>query len=143
MDSIQGHTALLKVVSASRRVDLVAAYPDKFIELLRAKAPPEWTHTLVIWTKNPWRLLNCAELRDEIRRYRNLFLHLTVTGMGRSVLEPNVPSMDDVISLLNDVTVFFGGGEYVRLRFDPIVHIRMANSEVYTNFDYFEKLQNS
>ena len=42
----------MKLISASRRVDLVGGYADLFAELLDKKAPPESVHTLVIWTKS-------------------------------------------------------------------------------------------
>ncbi len=129
---------MLRVVSASRRVDLLGAYPDKLVELLREKVPPEKTHTLVIWTKNPANLLHYSVLKEELGRYRNLFLHLTITGMGGTVLEPMVPKAAEVLSMLDDVVGFVGGGEHVRLRFDPLVHIRMRDGTIYTNSAEYE-----
>ena len=134
------HVDMLKVVSASRRVDLVGAYPDKLIELLREKAPPERTHTLVIWTKNPSNLLHCSELIEEVGKYRSLFLHVSVTGMGGTVLEPGVPAAEEVLLMLDSIVELAGGGEHVRLRFDPIVHIRIRDGTIYTNSGYYEEV---
>jgi hypothetical protein len=127
----------LKVISASRRVDLVGGYPDMLTDLLDEKAPPESVHSLVIWTKSPRNLLSHPTLSPRIKHYQNLFLHLTVTGMGGSILEPNIPSPGDVLTLLPDLIRLFAGPEHIRLRFDPIVHLRMPGGSAYSNLECF------
>jgi hypothetical protein len=130
----------LRVISASRRIDLAGAYPDRFIELLRSKAPPQKTHTLVIWTKNPLNLLNHLELRNEILKYESIFLHLTITGMGGSIFEPNTPKPEIILSELKSIVSFARGPAHVRLRFDPIVHIRMKDDSQYTNLPNYTSI---
>jgi len=130
----------VKVISASRRVDLVGGYPDLFAELLDKKAPPESVHTLVIWTKSPRNVLFHPVLSEKIRNYESIFLHLTVTGMGGSLLERNIPPPNEVLCLLPEVIRRVGGPEHIRLRFDPIVHLRMPDGSVYTNIGMFEEI---
>ncbi|MBN1918918.1 MAG: DUF1848 family protein [Verrucomicrobia bacterium] len=129
-----------KVISASRRIDLVAGYPDKTVELLAEKAPPEATHTVVVWTKDPTNMIDHAMLRTSLGRYANLFLHLTVTGMGGGPLEPRVPAPHLVLERLPEVVGFVGGPDHVRVRFDPIVHVRCPDGSEYTNLDFFSTL---
>jgi len=128
----------VKVISASRRVDLVGGYPVLFAELLDRKAPPESVHTLVIWTKSPRNLLLHPVLSAKIRNYESLFLHLTVTGMAGSVLERNIPPPAEVLGLLPDLIPVVGGPERIRLRFDPIVHLRMPDGRLYSNLGCFQ-----
>ncbi len=130
----------MKVISASRRVDLVGGYPDLFAELLDKKAPPESVHTLVIWTKSPRNLLFHPVLSGKIGNYENLFLHLAVTGMGGSLLEPNIPPPGEVVELLPSLIRLVGGPEHICLRFDPIVHLRMSDGSAYSNIGMFEEI---
>jgi len=133
-------TEFAKVISASRRIDLAGAFPDRFIELLKEKAPPENTHTLVIWTKNPANLLHYSLLRNELKKYESIFLHLTVTGMGGTLLEPKAPKPEQVLASLKKVVDSVGGGSHVRLRFDPVVHICMNDGRNYTNLLQYPKI---
>jgi len=128
----------MKVISASRRVDLVGGYPDLFADLLEEKAPPEVLHTLVIWTKSPANLLLHPSLSARAKKYGSLFLHLTVTGMGGTFLERNIPPPADVIRFLPDLIRLVGGPEHIRLRFDPIVHLRMPDGSIYSNIGLFD-----
>jgi DNA repair photolyase len=130
----------VKVISASRRVDLVGGYPEVFADLLDEKAPPESVHTLVIWTKSPRNLLFHPRLSAKVKTYENLFVHLTVTGMGSSMLEKNIPPPEEVLGLLPEVIGMAGGPEHVRLRFDPIVHLRMPDGSPFSNLDRFDQV---
>lgn len=130
----------MKVISASRRVDLVGGYPEVFADLLDEKAPPESVHTLVIWTKSPRNLLFHPRLSAKVKTYENLFVHLTVTGMGSSMLEKNIPPPEEVLGLLPEVIGMAGGPEHVRLRFDPIVHLRMPDGSPFSNLDRFDQV---
>jgi hypothetical protein len=129
-----------KVISASRRIDLVAGYPDRMVELLAAKAPPEATHTVVVWTKDPANMLDHAALRASLQRYDSLFLHLTITGMGGGPLEHRVPEPHLVLERLPEVLEMVGGPDHVRVRFDPVVHVRCPDGGEYTNIDFFSTL---
>ena len=129
-----------KVISASRRIDLVAGYPDRMVQLLDEKAPPDATHTVVVWTKGPANMLDHRALRGALERYDSLFLHLSVTGMGGGPLEPRVPALHLVLERLPEVLELVGRPEHVRVRFDPVVHVRCPDGSEYTNLEYFGEL---
>ncbi|MCP4717174.1 MAG: DUF1848 domain-containing protein [Deltaproteobacteria bacterium] len=126
------------VISASRRTDLVACYSDFLIEKLQ-EFPPEQVHTLVIWTKDPANMLAPGPLREVLAGYRQLFVHLTMTGLGGSVLEPRIPSWQQVAAQLSDLVAFVGDPRRITWRFDPIVRA-VIEGQVMTNFDLFSQL---
>ncbi|MCK4545814.1 MAG: DUF1848 family protein [Candidatus Eisenbacteria sp.] len=129
---------LKPVVSASRRIDMVASCPDRLLAILAERFPPEQTHTVVIWTKAPRLLVDNAILRRCIARYTSVFLHVTITGMGASPLEPRVPPMEDSLGILADLADLVSGPEHLAVRFDPIVHLRLPDGREYCNLDHFE-----
>ena len=131
---------LPKVISASRRLDMVAGYPDELADTLTSRCPPEKTHTVVIWTKDPRNLFRHARLRSTLARYEQLFLHLTVTGLGATDLEPRVPPPGDVLALLPRLIELVGNPARLRVRFDPIVHILTPTGQEVCNLPYFEEL---
>lgn len=126
-----------KVISASRRIDMVSCFPDELVRLLAEKCPPEHTHTVVLWTKNPANLLEHTTLRESCRQY-HLFLYLTMTGMGATMLEPNVPRWQEMAALLEPLVEYLGTPERIRIRFDPIVHLRMPDGDTMCNLAEFE-----
>jgi len=128
----------LVVLSASRRTDLVACYPDYFIEKLE-DYPPERVHTIVIWTKNPENLLISKRLRSTLARYRQLYVHLTITGLGGSVLEPRIPPWQDVAGMLPRLVEFIADAGRISWRFDPIIRAE-AVGELFSNFEMFPKI---
>jgi len=128
-----------KVISASRRIDMVACFPDELTRLLSEKCPPEQTHTLVIWTKNPKNLLEHGGLSKACMQYP-LYIHFTITGMGGTHLEPNVPPWRQMTELLGPLVEFAGLPERVRIRFDPIVHFRLPNGDTFCNIERFEPI---
>jgi len=129
----------LKVISASRRIDMVGCYPEQFVQILEQKCPPEKVHTLVIWTKNAAHLFDHPELSQKVRQYSQLFFHYTVTGMGGSLLEPFVPSPQKAMSLLPQLIKLAGSPLRIRFRFDPIVHLKLPDGSEYCNLNYFEE----
>jgi len=128
-----------RVISASRRIDMVGCFPDQLAELLAGKCPPEETHSVVLWTKNPTNLLVHDTLRQAVSRYP-LFLHFTITGLGATRLEPNVPPSRETLGLLEPVTRFIGGPDRIRIRFDPVVHLRSSDGNTYCNISSFEEV---
>ncbi|MFH0778752.1 MAG: DUF1848 family protein [Candidatus Eisenbacteria bacterium] len=128
----------LRVISASRRIDMVGTSPDALSAALRAKFPPSSVHTLVLWTKNPGLLLGHGKLRETVSGYRQVFVHCTVTGMGSTGLEPRVPQYRESLSCLPELVELVGRPERVRLRFDPIVHLTAADTGTYSNLPLFE-----
>ena len=77
------------VVSASRRTDMVASDPTGLATTLAEKAPIESTHTVVLWTKNPQNIFECPALMAQLKLYDQLFLHLSITGLGGSAMINN------------------------------------------------------
>jgi len=126
------------VLSASRRTDLVASYPNEFIRSLDAY-PPQAVHSIVIWTKNARNMLGHRALSETLRRYDQLFLHFSITGMGGSALEPGIPPMEESLELLPGLIEMVKGPERISVRFDPIVNLRMDN-RAYTNLDRFPEI---
>jgi hypothetical protein len=126
-----------RVISASRRQDMVGTDPDRLADILASSHPPERTHTVVVWTKNPVRLLNHQSLRRQLGEYDQIFVHLTITGMGGTLLEPRVPAWDSACRSIPEVVALTGDPRRVRLRFDPIVHLRLPDGTPYTNLPFF------
>lgn len=130
----------LKVISASRRIDMVGCYPNEFVETLEKKCPPEKVHTLVIWTKNPANLFTHKQLSKKIKQYCQLFIHFTITGMGGTILEPKVPKTDKALQFLPQLIALTGTPKRIRFRFDPIVHLILPDGNRYTNLGIFSIL---
>ena len=131
---------MFKVISASRRVDMVAGYPELLINTLTSKCTPDKVHTIVIWTKNAKNIFANHALNSLLLQYDQIYLHYSITGMGNSLLEPNIPSTDEAISLLPDLIKFTGSTERIRIRFDPIVHLILPKGEHFTNIESFESV---
>jgi len=128
-----------KIISASRRIDMVGNAPDQFVEILDQKCPPEMVHTLVIWTKNAENLFEYKPLFETLKKYDQLFFQYTVTGMGGTMLEPRVPLPDEGMSFLPKLVALAGDPRRIRFRFDPIVNLRMPGGTTYCNLPWFEK----
>jgi len=121
-----------KIISMSRRTD-PAWFPEKFCAVLLEKYPPETVHTIVIWTKFPGVLLQ-NPYRDLLSRYKQLYIHLTITGLGGTELEPNVPGYKDTLSTIPALAAFVGSPDRVRLRPDPLIRVR-KNGKVIENLE--------
>lgn len=116
---------------------MVAFFPQELVDFLMRRCPPEKVHSIVLWSKNPRNLLNHQPLRKTLSQYSQLFLHYTITGMGGALLEPGVPSPEDALKMLKLLKDYLGGSERIRLRFDPIVYLKMKDGVSYTNHQYF------
>jgi hypothetical protein len=125
------------ILSASRRTDLVGCYPDVLIEQLK-KYPPDAVHTIVIWTKNPAPMLE-GELTRVLSHYAQLFVHLTITGLGGTVLEPRIPPWQDVAALLPRMVKLVKSPQRIAWRFDPIMEI-CDSQATYSNLPLFDSL---
>jgi len=119
---------------------MLAFFPQKIIEFLESRCPPEHVHSIVLWSKNPRNLLEHRGLKKVLRRYDQTFLHFTVTGMGGSYLEHNIPTSDECLLMLPKLTEFLGDPHRIRVRFDPIVHIKLPDGTEYTNLKFFVKV---
>jgi hypothetical protein len=123
------------VISASRRTDLVGCYPDYLIEKLQAY-PPENVHTIVIWTKNPGNMIRHRALREALSPYAQVYVHLTITGLGGSPLEPGIPLWEEIAQMIPELAQRVNGPERISWRFDPIIAAE-DSSGVIENFPLF------
>ncbi len=126
-------TSLKKVVSASRRTELLGHFPDLFAQRLE-EVGPEQVHSVVIWTKDPRPLLTHARVRAALTGVGQVFLHWTVTGLGGTFLEPNVPPAAGQVALLEEITAFAGDPRRVHWRYDPLIAVRREGERL-TNLD--------
>jgi hypothetical protein len=126
------------VLSASRRTDLVSCYPEFLIHKLHAFLP-EQVHSLVIWTKNPQNMIAPGPLRETLERYSQLYVHLTVTGLGGTVLEPHIPAWKTVQHMMPALIALVRGPERITWRFDPIVRC-MAQGHLVGNIEMFDEI---
>ena len=128
----------LLVLSASRRTDLVGCYPDVLVERL-LNIPPETVHSIVLWTKNPQNLISEGPLKKVLRNYRQVFVHLTITGMGGGEFEPLIPPWEETVGMIGPLIDLVGGPGRITWRFDPILEVE-GHGKTYTNFDLFPLL---
>ena len=142
------------VISASRRSDLVAFFPDWLAAALRERHArvlgprgrvvdvdlnPRSVHTLVLWSKDFGNLLrNRARLKDLLAAHDQLYFHFTVTGLGGTPLEPGAPSPDEGLAQLAPLVAVAGRPERVSLRFDPVVFWREGGA-VRSNLAFFKR----
>jgi len=96
-----------KVISASRRTDLVAFFPEWFATVLKQKEAkvhgpsghtytvnlsPDVIHSFVLWSKNFENVIeNRAGLKDLLQKYDQIYCHFTITGLGDTFIERGVP----------------------------------------------------
>ncbi|MFQ6082010.1 MAG: DUF1848 family protein [Candidatus Aminicenantia bacterium] len=145
----------MKVISASRRTDLIAFFPQWLSKSIlnkealvygpagynyRVSLDPVEVHTFVLWSKNFANLLeNEFNLLNQLIQYKQLYFLLTITGLGGSSIEPGVPKSSEIISQLEPLIEISGSPERVSVRFDPIVYW-WENGKLKTNLYFFEKL---
>lgn len=128
----------LLVLSASRRTDLAGCYPETLIVRLK-EYPPDRVHTVVLWTKNPKNMVLREELKEALSCYRQIYVHLTITGMGGSVFEPQIPSWEETTGLLGELVKMTKSPERICWRFDPILEAERGG-EKFSNLTYFPRL---
>jgi len=142
---------LKTVISASRRTDLVAEYPEWLAGCLRrreaAAGPsgrpylvdlaPENVHTFVLWSKDFSNLLADRHgLRDLLAAYDQLYLHFTITGLGATAVEPGAPEPRRALAQIPALAALAGRPRRVSLRFDPVVFWE-EEGRVRSNIDFF------
>jgi len=127
-----------KVISASRRIEMVGFFPDKLAEILKDRCPPEQVHSIVLWSKDPRNMLRHSLLNKTLSTYDQIYLHFTISGMGNSFLEPGIPSTPKMMELLRPVVNFLGDVRRLRVRFDPIVHLKLRDETEYSNLHHFK-----
>lgn len=148
------HT-MKKVISASRRTDLVAFFPEWFATVLEREEAkvhgpsghtytvnlsPNVVHSFVLWSKNFANVIgNRAGLKDLLKRYDQIYCHFTITGLGGTLIERGVPPYRTALLQLKDLLEIAGTPDRITIRFDPIVYWE-ESGEVCTNLRIFEKL---
>lgn len=144
-----------RVVSASRRTDLVAFFPEWLTHSIkkqeaqvlgpsghsyRVNLDPQAVHTFLLWSKNFSNLIkNSFGMREALGSYDQLYFHFTITGLGGSSIERGVPSPEIALDQLDHLIDIAGNPERLSVRFDPIVFWKEGN-ENKTNLHYFEKI---
>jgi DNA repair photolyase len=131
---------LKKVISASRRVEMVGYYPQKLVQFLNKRFPPEKIHTLVIWSKKPERLLEDRDFAVLLKKTGQIVLHFTISGMGGTRFEPGIPSTSHSLLLVPRLIDFLGSPERLYVRFDPIVSFRLPDGSTFSNLDLFPEI---
>jgi len=126
------------VISASRRTDLVDCYPEVLAARLR-EFPAGGVHSVVIWTKNPKNMIEKGPLREILESYRQIFVHLTITGMGGGEFEPMIPPWIEIVKMIEPLIEIAGGPQRVSWRFDPILQAE-GHGKLYSNLDMFPRL---
>ncbi len=122
-----------KVISASRRVDMLCFYPEEMVSRIR-KIGPDQIHTLVIWTKNPEPLLTNNEVRQLAEELDQIMILLTITSLGGTWLEPAVPPQERALGLLPAIVQWAGKPERVNVRYDPLLDVDSPYGRL-TNMD--------
>jgi hypothetical protein len=128
----------LLVISASRRTDMVGCYPEVLLERLKG-FPAKNVHSLVVWTKNPKNMIVEEALRRTLREYRQIYVHLTITGMGGAEFEPMIPTWEEAVGMIPPLIEVVGDPRRISWRFDPILEAEDRGRN-YSNFDLFPRL---
>ncbi|WP_243276993.1 DUF1848 family protein [Desulfallas sp. Bu1-1] len=126
-----------KVITMSRRTDM-RWFAEKLIPVLSEKYPPEKVHTVVCITKFPGFIYN-GPYAEALKKYDHVFAHVTITGLGGTPLEPNVPGWRDTAGELPGLIEFLGSPERIRLRVDPLVTIK-KNGTLISNIPLAEQI---
>ena len=142
------------IISASRRTDLVAFFPEWLAAALRkgealfygpsgrlrrVDLRPESVHSLVLWSKNFENLIkDVSGLRKVVSRYDQTCLHFTLTGLGGTIIEKGVPPFDQAIRQLEDLIEIVTSPRRISLRFDPVVYWK-EGAHIRTNLGFYEK----
>lgn len=132
---------LKKVISASRRVDLITFYPDYMVDRIK-EIGAENIHTLVIWTKNPKNILSHPRLKNCLEELEQIYILLTVTGLGGTPLEPFAPDSEEVFNQLPKIIDFVGSPQRLAIRYDPLIDVVYKGKISISNIDMdlFDKI---
>jgi hypothetical protein len=143
------------VISASRRTDLVAFFPEWLAAALRegeacfygpsgrprrVDLRPESVHTIVLWSKDFQNLIkDNFGLREAVQRYDQIYCHFTMTGLGGTAIEKGVLPFDQAIRQVGAVAEIAGSPGRISIRFDPVVYWK-ERQHLRTNLGFFEKV---
>jgi hypothetical protein len=140
------------ILSASRRTDIPAFYSDWLLNRVhqgyamvrnpmnshsvsKINITPEVVDAIVLWTKNPERLIP----RLQILRPYTYYFQFTITPYGQQ-LEPNVPNKREVVELFRLLSREIGP-ERVIWRYDPIILTRDMDLQFHReSFDWMAQM---
>lgn len=130
---------------------MVAYAPDRLAAILTGaaggpfrKMSPARVHTLVIWTRDFRNLLHHENLKKAAAECGQVYLHLTVTGLAKTAMEPQAPRPSDFLPHLDDLIVFLGSAERICLRYDPLVTAEVRGETLSNlNLDLFMEVAGS
>ena len=141
------------VISASRRTDLVAFFPEWLAAAVErgsveVRGPrgrtrmvdlrPESVHTVVLWSKDFANLIGDRHgLRRALERYDQIAPLFTITGLGGTPAEPGAPPPDAALAQLPELVAVAGDPLRVSVRFDPVLTWR-EGAAVRSNLPFFE-----
>jgi hypothetical protein len=110
-----------RIISASRRTDLPGYHAAECAARLRRLRKP--VHTVYFWTRYPAALCGPGPLGELLREgIESAIVHLTLTGLGGSRLEPNVPATSQTLAQLDPLIEALGGDpRRVIWRYDPVL----------------------
>ncbi len=113
---------------------MAACYPEKIIQFIQDFGA-ENIHTLVLWTKNPASIIEHKPLFQSLKKISQLYIQLTVTGLGGSLLEPEVPYWHYIMDSLEEIIPLLGTPDRICLRYDPLLRITIPDGSLLTNMD--------
>ncbi len=144
-----------KVISASRRTDLVAFFPEWLASVIEQEkanvyGPSGHTysvdlslksvHTFVLWSKNFANLIGDSfGLKTALDKYDQLYLHFTITGLGGTPFESGAPHPEEALAQLEELITIVGNPERISIRFDPVIYWKDGGEEK-TNLRFFKKI---
>lgn len=128
------------VLSASRRTELLG-FQERFLDALN-RYPPDRVHSIVLWTKTPYLLFrnDHKKLLKRLLEYDQIYAHVTITGLGSSFLESNIPPYQDTIDLLPRLIDVVKSPKRINIRFDPVLNLVHKNGKIVCNLALFPKI---
>lgn len=102
----------MKIISASRREDMPAFRMDYLLGKYHKYGED---HFWVLWTKNPQNIIGSGI------DYSRTALQVTITGLGGSELEPNVPDPDTVCESVAKLIKDGFNPKLINWRMDPLI----------------------
>jgi hypothetical protein len=80
-----------------------------------------------------------GSLKKTLKNYRQIFIHLTITGMGGGEFEPMIPSWAETVQMIGPLIDLVGDPTRITWRFDPILEVQ-GGGRSFSTFDLFLRL---
>ncbi|PKK90569.1 MAG: hypothetical protein CVV64_09430 [Candidatus Wallbacteria bacterium HGW-Wallbacteria-1] len=118
-----------KVISASRREDMTAFRSMELSDILMGRGKGVLSHlngsrihSLLLWTKDYRNLLK-EPLASAAETCDQTLVMLTITGLGGTLLEPEVPDYRVLLSDLAKLAEYLKNPERIIWRYDPLITV--------------------